>query len=584
MPICESCGQTNRSGARFCFRCANPLTTERTNLDDRQWLAASLADPLERPGPAATGATGPLVAPEPDPNEELPMDQANPRLFAGRYELPADMLGPSLTVVDVAPWHRCWACGSTANEAGDAFCNDCGASLAPRSYRASLTSQHEPIGAALISLIDDEQARAVLPDLIERIEADDQILCLLGDSGRGPLVTPLDETAALAVGATLARLMNQLHQRAMALGVVEPGDLEALPNGARLRDVPGLRQIPDDEHEAAIQSDLAALAELLEQLTATPRTTRRLSEDEATTIMEDDDPGLAAVLRQVRTGTITTTEALHDVLEHILAERTNPLALRQIVGAHSDVGIVRDHNEDSYLTLQLGLDNDGKRYGWGLYIVSDGMGGHAAGELASGLAIRAAADLIVTEYLNRAMQPDPIYHEASIKDLVRRAVIAANEAILSEARAQGNDMGATMTLAVVVGDRAIFGNVGDSRGYLLRDGSLRRVTKDHSLVQRLVDLGQIGADDVYTHPQRNAVLRSLGDRSQVEVDVFSERLRPGDAIFLCSDGQWEMTRDPEMERMLNRPDEANLVCDMLISAANQAGGEDNITAVLVRMG
>jgi protein phosphatase len=176
------------------------------------------------------------------------------------------------------------------------------------------------------------------------------------------------------------------------------------------------------------------------------------------------------------------------------------------------------------------------------------------------------------------------FDEAVARDVVRRAVLQANMAIVREGQAQGNDMGATLTMALVVGDRAIIGNVGDSRTYLYRDGKLRRVSNDHSLVMRLVELGQITEEDIYSHPQRNAVLRSLGDREELEVDVFVERVRPGDALLLCSDGQWEMTRDAEMERLLERSDDPNTVCKALVSAANQAGGEDNICVVLVRFG
>jgi protein phosphatase len=143
-------------------------------------------------------------------------------------------------------------------------------------------------------------------------------------------------------------------------------------------------------------------------------------------------------------------------------------------------------------------------------------------------------------------------------------------------------MGTTLTMALTAGDRAIVGNIGDSRTYLYRDGALQRISKDHSLVQRLVDLGQIGPDDVYTHPQRNAVLRSLGDRAELQVDVFSVRVKPGDALLLCSDGQWEMTRDPEMAAIIAANSDPQAACDALIAAANKAGGDDNITSILVK--
>jgi protein phosphatase len=137
-------------------------------------------------------------------------------------------------------------------------------------------------------------------------------------------------------------------------------------------------------------------------------------------------------------------------------------------------------------------------------------------------------------------------------------------------------------MALVVGDRATIANVGDSRTYLYRDGKLKRVTRDHSLVMRLVELGQIEDKDIYTHPQRNAVLRSLGDKPDLEIDIFSARLYSGDVLLLCSDGQWEMTQDPEMERMIAAHGDPQQACEEFIRAANKAGGEDNVTSVLVR--
>jgi protein phosphatase len=160
----------------------------------------------------------------------------------------------------------------------------------------------------------------------------------------------------------------------------------------------------------------------------------------------------------------------------------------------------------------------------------------------------------------------------------------ANEAVRSAGNSRSNDMGTTITMALVVGDRAIIANIGDSRTYLYRDEKLQRISRDHSLVMRLVELGQIGEEDIYLHPQRNAVLRSLGDQADVEVDLFEERLQPGDALLLCSDGQWEMTHDPEMEHILSKyaDSDVQMVCEELIRAANQAGGEDNVTSILVR--
>ncbi len=579
MPTCAVCGADNAAEARFCRNCAAPFDRYQASAADYAWLAASLTSTDLSAATAQSSQAPHLAYPDPGAEEER-MDQPAPTLFAGRYEVPPAAADGPLTVVDTTPWRRCWACGSTANEPEESFCIECGAALTRRTYQAVLTPADAPAGAALVPSIADERARALLPEIWDQVEEGDRVLTVLNDSGRPPLTMPLDETAALAVGVGQARLLVSLHSLGLALGPVAVADLEPLPGGgARLRAVPHLRPIaPDDA--AAVQADLLALADLLERLTATPRTTLRLSEEEAEAAAQEAP--LVVALRQARIGAYADAASLAATLEQLLAERTHPVPLRQIVGAHTDTGIVREHNEDSLLTLQLTLINNNRPEIWGVYIVADGMGGHAAGEVASGLAVRAAADLILGEYLARAVQPDVTFSEEEAISLVRRAVQRANEAVVAESRAQANDMGTTFTMALVAGDRAIVGNVGDSRTYLFRDGRLQRISKDHSLVQRLVDLGQISEEDIYSHPQRNAVLRSLGDRSEIDVDVFTERLRPGDALLLCSDGQWEMTRDPEMERFLAREDSPQAVCEALVAAANQAGGEDNIAVVLVR--
>ncbi|WP_129628667.1 protein phosphatase 2C domain-containing protein [Candidatus Oscillochloris fontis] len=588
MRRCDTCGKENRESANFCWNCATPLPVFQPKESDRQWLAQSLTNIPNTRSP--NDITAPLNAQNiparsRDAQEDMMHDENPPthRLFAGRYEIPTDAPPGPVTVLDTNPWRRCWACGSGGNDEGESYCMDCGAALEQRSYPAYLSQSSDLSGPALIPNLTATLPQDLLPELIDQVQEGEATLTVLNDSGRGAITPPIEEILALGVGATLAHLLVDLHAAGLALGKLSPANLEALAAGkTRLRDAPGLRHVEVEMQPAAFQSDLADLAELLEQLTATPRTTQRLDEDEAVVATDVEAGSLIQVLRDVRTGGIATAHDLAERLQSILDERTRPASLRQIVGAHTDVGIVRDHNEDSYLTLQLDLNNNSQAQGWGIYIVSDGMGGHAAGEVASSLAIRSAAELLIGAYMATAVRPDTIYDEAHARTLVRQAIQQANEAIIAEGRSQGNDMGATITMALVSGDRAIIGNVGDSRTYLYRDGKLCRISKDHSLVMRLVELGQINDDEIYTHPQRNAVLRSLGDKSNVEVDIFSERLRPGDALLLCSDGQWEMTRDVEIERILSREANPQSTCEALVAAANQAGGEDNIASVLVR--
>lgn len=599
MPLCLVCGAANRERARFCFQCAAPLAPPRPTAADHAWLAATLAEepsspragatpPLGRTGephvPAYGGnASGVRPAPAPPDDQGGSMDQQQPEearpdasapaLFAGRYEIAAEHDG-AVEVIDRQPWRRCWSCGATTNEAGEVFCTNCGANLEGRRYRGQLGAG-EPRGLALVSSVADEAARAVLPQVWDQAQEGERTLTLAADTGRAPVAPPLEELDALYVARGLAALLRTLHAQGLALGQVQPQDVELAARQPHLRAAAGLRRAA----EGTPADDLRELARLLEALTATPRTTRRLADSEAP---PEGQGSLPDVLSELRTGAIPDAAALVARLDALIADRTQPQPLLARVGSASHTGMVRDLDEDSLLTLELTLNRKATPRTWGVYIVADGMGGHSAGEVASDLALRGAFEVIQSEYLTPTVDSDAADDEARLREVARRAVLQANEYVLREARSRGNDMGTTITMALVAGDRAVVANIGDSRTYHLRDGALKRVSKDHSLVQRLVDLGQITDEERYSHPQRNAVMRSLGDKPEIEVDVFVERLRPGDALVLMSDGQWEMVRDEQMAAIIAANPDPQAACDALIAAANAAGGEDNIAVVLVR--
>jgi protein phosphatase len=274
--------------------------------------------------------------------------------------------------------------------------------------------------------------------------------------------------------------------------------------------------------------------------------------------------------------------------------------LRLQAASQSDSGRVREQNED-HCYFQMSSSGDEAK---GLFIVADGMGGYQAGEVASKLAVdeiretlnplfapstaRETVALPLTnspEGGNQTRRLPESREVARINEKLKQAITKANEVIVhyGKTRKEARGLGSTVTVAVVLGNSAYIANVGDSRTYLLHNSQLRAITKDHSLVARLLDAGHITPEQVYDHPQRNLIYRSLGaGHHTVEVDVFYQTLEPGDMLLLCCDGLWEMVREDEITRILSLDAALETICQELIDAANRGGGEDNITAVVVR--
>ncbi len=280
----------------------------------------------------------------------------------------------------------------------------------------------------------------------------------------------------------------------------------------------------------------------------------------------------------------------------------------------TDVGKQRDQNEDcAYKRVESSEEGDR-----GLFIVADGMGGYKAGEVASRLAVEtiskaldsffkplpdqptiqldtASLDKTVKQSLASEEQPatqktrklTETVVVTAIEEQLKVAIQQANKAILryGEQQSAARGLGSTVTVALVQNDQAYIANVGDSRTYLLRKQQLTPITRDHSLVARLVESKQIEPEDIYTHPQRNLIYRSLGaGHKSIEVDIFHQTLQKGDALLLCSDGLWEMVRQRDLLRVLSEENSPQKICETLIDMANANGGEDNITAVVVHVG
>ncbi|GAC1383770.1 MAG: hypothetical protein NVS4B7_05510 [Ktedonobacteraceae bacterium] len=303
--------------------------------------------------------------------------------------------------------------------------------------------------------------------------------------------------------------------------------------------------------------------------------------------------------------------------------------IKLIAADKSDVGRQREQNEDS---VYKRIESSGKG-DLGLFIVADGMGGYQAGEVASKLAVETISKALDGFFKPLPDQPTIRLHTAmtrgagdpnatikipvdnlqtqdveqltnvanvpnsqktrkltetviaqSMEEQLTTSIQQANKAILryGEQQKSARGLGCTVTAALIQDDQAYIANVGDSRTYLLHNGKLKSVTRDHSLVARLVEARQIEPEDVYSHPQRSLIYRSLGaGHKTVEVDVFHKTLHSGDTLLLCSDGLWEMVRENDLLKELSAKSNPQKICDTLIDLANANGGEDNITAVVV---
>ena len=224
-------------------------------------------------------------------------------------------------------------------------------------------------------------------------------------------------------------------------------------------------------------------------------------------------------------------------------------------GSRTDVGNVREQNEDSLIVKPP------------LYVVADGMGGHAAGEVASEIAVNTIESLA------------PAHPDA---EALGRAVEEANRAIINAALAgKGREgMGTTCTAAVLEKDRLVIAQVGDSRAYLLHNGNLLQLTRDHSLMADMIESGQITPEEARTHPNRSVITRALGSDPDTIPDLYEINVQTGDRLMLCSDGLYSMITDAEIEKIMNSTRNPQLCATQLANTAVAAGGMDNVTVVV----
>ena len=239
--------------------------------------------------------------------------------------------------------------------------------------------------------------------------------------------------------------------------------------------------------------------------------------------------------------------------------------------AVTDIGLVRKENQDAYATVQE------TAAGYTICVVCDGLGGPAGGKLASKIAVET-----FTSELEKVLTPEMTHEQ--LREASSYAVSLANHAICKSAKEleEYRNMGTTLVAAVVRGNEAVITNVGDSRAYHICESGIRRVTKDHSLVERMVDHGDITAEEARYHPNRNLITRALGVDSNAESDGFFCTLQPGEFLLLCTDGLSGTVTDQEMLFEVIHSEDHDTCLERLLEIARSQGAPDNVTAVLLR--
>lgn len=240
-------------------------------------------------------------------------------------------------------------------------------------------------------------------------------------------------------------------------------------------------------------------------------------------------------------------------------------------GVESDKGIVREINEDSYKVIS------GKEGLPDTFIVADGMGGHNSGEIAS----RMAVDLS-EEYLLKLSQSD--LNDESILSFIRDMMTNVNKSIFSKAKESEENfgMGTTFVIGMFFNSKLFIGHVGDSRVYLLRNNSLQRLTTDHSYIEELIKNGTLSREEARNHPKKNVITRALGCEENVEIDTYCVDVNKDDLFVFCTDGLTNMLSESDILSIINNNDDPQQICSELVKLANERGGEDNITVIIVK--
>lgn len=459
-------------------------------------------------------------------------------------------------VNDVRPdrsTRKCWECGDLETPRADKACRACGAPLKDRRFLMSARWE-----SAKFKAYQDYYAKGLAhPGLafpIDVFRIGEQLVSIIAYNGEGLMVdeaSPLPNQRVLDLAQRIAGTVAYLHVNGVRLASLTRANLLISPdNTVRLFDL----EVGGTE-DAAITNglrggELPSFGEML----------RRYCDVQAET--------LAGFFASAESGEFGSPAQFGRAVEQRF-DAFSPVTYRPLVGAMSDVGLTRQLNEDNWGWRKL---SDRAV----LYVVADGMGGHDGGEVASALAVQTICRVAKEREGSAAPGLD------AVENLLDEAFQTANNTIKDQAEEKGTDMGTTLvSMLVLDGKFGFVANVGDSRAYLLRNQSLHQVSRDHSLVAKMVERGRITAEEARHHPHSNILLRTVGTERDVDIDIFRVELETGDRVLLCTDGLWGEVDDRDMEQILNTYGDPRIASRELVRAAHHGGGKDNVTLMLV---
>jgi protein phosphatase len=447
----------------------------------------------------------------------------------------------------------CWACGNDDTPQADEVCVACNASMATRRFLISVRWDGDGFHA-YTAYFDKRINHPGFAPPVDMFFQDGVLCSVVLWDGENLLLNeaaPLDLYDLVKMAIRAIGILGKLHHEGVALARLSPANFLVQEDGGIVLYDPDVQEVFDAPVPAEDRAaDVTMLAALLYRLVSpTAVALVRILEK----AMEGAYPNAKAFGEAIVEGTATIPEDTP----------TPPIA------AMTDVGLLRSLNEDNWGWSQVGEDIE-------LYVVADGMGGHDSGEVASAMAVAT----ICREARKRLEGRSEVSRE-ELESVLEESFQLGNNGIKQHSERMQNDMGTTMVAALVYQHRiAYVANVGDSRGYLLRDQVLHQVTRDHSLVARMVEQNRLTEEEARNHPHSNILLRTVGTEMNVDIDIFSVDLEPGDQLMLCSDGLWGEVEDDEIEELMNQADTVRDAAWDLVRAAHHGGGRDNVSVVI----